>query len=83
MARSGPGVRPEEVDQSEWKHVTFSLSGEDLDKLNGAAQALGIEPVEFLRRALADEFWIQERIDAGGTFIHKDSSGKLREVLFR
>ena len=63
--------------------VTFTLASEDVERLERLASSLSISTTEVVRRAIADELFLQEHVAAGGTVIVRDATGHYREIEMR
>lgn len=63
--------------------VRFTMKASEVSALEKAAERLGITTTEFVARALADEMYLQEKLDAGAVILVKDAGGRISEVTLR
>jgi hypothetical protein len=60
--------------------VEAELLPEELEELRRRAARRGMSPNDYLRRALADERFLEDEVSDGGTVLIKKSNGALQKV---
>ncbi|MGC5224227.1 hypothetical protein ACPW96_16800 [Micromonospora sp. DT81.3] len=63
--------------------ITFSMKAHELENVKEVASRLGISTTEFFARAIADEIYFQDKLDAGGLILIKHKDGKTSQVNLR
>jgi hypothetical protein len=62
------------------QQVTAELLPEELADLQRRAEARGITPNDYLRRALADERFFEDQVKSGGEVLVRHPDGSLTKV---
>jgi hypothetical protein len=64
------------------RRVTASLRQRDEANLNEVAELSGLSPNDAIRKALATEAWLQEKLESGAKVLVKDPDGSVSEMQF-
>jgi hypothetical protein len=60
--------------------LSFTLTRQVIERITALADAQGISTNDFVRRAIADEVYLQEQIAKGSIVLLRDRDGKYREL---
>lgn len=60
--------------------VTASLSEEELEELRRRAHARGVDPNHYLRQALVNEQFLEDKVGDGAEVLLRDKNGAMERV---
>lgn len=64
------------------KRLTTSMREPDLENLEKVSEATGLQPNDAIRKALATEAFVQEKLATGRVMYFRNPDGSFQEVAF-
>jgi len=64
------------------KRLTTSMREPDLENLEKVSEATGLQPNDAIRKALATEAFVQEKLADGRVMYFRNPDGTFQEVAF-
>lgn len=69
-------------DRRKSRRLTVTLREQDVDALARIARERGVSPTDAIRRALASEVWVSQRVADDNSILLENGDGTIRQVSF-